>query len=481
MNRTFRSLRVRNYRLFASGQVVSLTGTWMQRVSQDWLVTELTHTSGTAGTSLGFTTALQFLPLLLFGLYGGMIADRFPKRRILLFTQSSMCVLAVTLGILDVSGLVTLWEVYVLAFLLGVATAVDSPTRQAFVIEMVGPDDVVNAVGLNSATFNTARVVGPAVAGLLISLVGTGTVFLLNACSFAAVLGSLLAMRDSELFSARPVARARRQLRAGLAYVRGRPALYLPIILAGVIGTLGFNFQITLVLMDRTVFHLGAGAYGLLSSALAVGSLAGALLAARRGRPRLRLLVGAALAFGIFEVLCGLMPTYDALALLLLPTGAISLTFSTTANSSVQLASEQSMRGRVMGLYMLVFAGGTPFGAPLVGWLAQTYGARWSFWVGGGASALAALSIGALLLWWRRDQLAGARLSRMRRSGQSGTRRPEDYPALAPVGGGSEGADAVSAAEVAELATERDPANPDPEEEEGSTTGASRSGASSQG
>ncbi|MGH9062919.1 MAG: MFS transporter [Acidimicrobiales bacterium] len=448
--RTFRSLRIRNYRLFASGQVVSLTGSWMQRVGQDWLVSQLTHTSGSA---LGITTGLQFLPMLLFGMYGGVIADRYRKRRILLVTQSTMGVLALVLGVLVISGLVTLWEVYVLAFMLGLATAVDNPTRQAFVTEMVGPDEVVNAVGLNSATFNSARIIGPALGGLLIAALGdtTGPLFLLNALSYLAVLGSLLAMREKDLFQGRLVARARGQLRAGLAYVRQRPGLYMPIVLAGVIGTLGFNFQITLVLMDRTVFHLGAGAYGLLSSTLAVGSLAGALLAARRDRPRLRLLVGAALAFGVFEVLSGIMPTYVTLALMLLPTGAAGLTFSTSANSSVQLGSELHMRGRVMGLYMLVFAGGTPIGAPLVGWLAQVLGARSSLYVGGGASMAAALIVGATLAWWQRDHLVAARpalLARRRR------RLPEGYPALAPVLGGSEGADAVSSAEIGELVTD---------------------------
>lgn len=404
MIRTFRSLRVRNYRLFASGQVVSLTGTWMQRVGQDWLVTELTHTSGTA---LGITTALQFLPVLLFGLYGGVIADRFPKRRLLILTQSTMAVLALLLGVLVVSGEITLWQIYLLAFGTGMATAVDNPTRQAFVTEMVGPDEVVNAVGLNSATFNLARIVGPALGGLMISVFGgrTGPLFLVNAASYVAVLASLGAMREADLFDAgHRVARSAGQLRAGLAYVRHRPLLYLPIILVGVVGTLGFNFQITLVLIDRSVFHLGAGAYGLLSATLAVGSLGGAVLAARRTRPRARLLVGAALAFGIFEVLAGSMPSYTALALMLVPTGVASLTFTATANSTVQLASDPAMRGRVMGLYMLVFLGGTPIGAPLVGWLAQSIGPRWSLWIGGAASALAALGVATVLAVQARRQ-----------------------------------------------------------------------------
>ncbi|MGH9129436.1 MAG: MFS transporter [Acidimicrobiales bacterium] len=410
MIRTFRSLRVRNYRLFASGQVVSLTGTWMQRVGQDWLVTQLTHTSGTA---LGITTGLQFLPVLLFGLYGGVIADRFPKRRLLLVTQSTMAALALLLGLLVVTGEVRLWQVYLLAFGTGMCTAVDNPTRQAFITEMVGPDEVVNAVGLNSATFNLARIAGPALGGLMIALLGgrTGPLFLLNAASYGAVLACVWAMRESELFDpGRRVARATGQLRAGLAYVRHRPLLYLPIILVGVVGTLGFNFQITLVLIDRSVFHLGAGAYGLLSATLAVGSLGGAVLAARRTRPTARLLVGAALAFGVFEVLAGSMPGYIALALMLVPTGVASLSFTATANSSVQLASEPAMRGRVMGLYMLVFLGGTPIGAPLVGWLASAAGPRWSLWIGGGASALAALGVAAVLAFQRRNRPGGEAL-----------------------------------------------------------------------
>ncbi len=408
MIRTFRSLRSRNYRLFASGQVVSLTGSWMQRLAQDWLVSQLSHTSG---SDLGITIGLQFLPMLLFGLYGGVVADRYPKRRILMVTQTSMALFALGLGLLVVSGQVTLWEVYALAFLLGVATAVDNPTRQAFVVEMVGPDDVVNAVGLNSATFNTARIVGPALAGGLIAALGdrTGPVFLCNAASYLAVLVSLFLMRDRELYGARLQARAKGQLRAGLAYVRRRPILYLPIIMAGVIGTLGLNFQLTLVLMDRSVFHLGASAYGLLSSTLAIGSLAGALLAARRQRPRLRIMVGAALAFGVAEVACALMPSYGALAGVLVPTGALSLTFTTTANSSLQLASDEGMRGRVMGVYMLVFLGGTPIGAPLVGWLAQVLGARWSFLIGGVATVAVAVAVGGVLLWWQRDRLVAAR------------------------------------------------------------------------
>jgi MFS family permease len=391
---TFRSLRIRNYRLFAAGQAVSNTGTWMQRVAQDWLVLELTHNNGSA---LGITTGLQFLPMLLFSMYGGMIADRYPKRRLLLMTQTSMAALALVLAVLDLTGAVQVWHVWALAFGLGLATAVDNPTRQSFVVEMVGPNDVPNAVGLNSATFNLARIVGPAIAGFLITFVGTGPVFLINAASYVAVLTGIALMRDGELFLTSTVARARGQLREGLRYVRARPDLLLPIIIVGFVGTFGLNFQITIALMSKEVFGRSAAAYGLLSTALAVGSLTGALLAAKRGAPRQRLVVGAAIVFGVFEVVTGLMPTYVTFGLLLIPTGVFALTVSTAANASIQLAVSPAMRGRVMALYLLVFTGGTPFGAPMIGWLAEAIGPRWSLLIGGAVSAAAAVIAASLL------------------------------------------------------------------------------------
>ncbi|MDP9101581.1 MAG: MFS transporter [Actinomycetota bacterium] len=398
-SQTFRSLRVRNYRLFASGQFVSLTGTWMQRVAQDWLVLQLSHNSGVA---LGITTGLQFLPVLLFGLYGGVLADRYDKRRLLVAAQLAMGLFALVLGVLDLSGAVRLWHVYALAFLLGLASVVDTPVRQAFVVEMVGPSDLPNAVSLNSATFNSARVVGPAVAGLMITGVGTGWVFLANSASYVAVLAGLLAMRTSELHPARPVARGAGQLREGLAYVRARRELFVPLMLVAVIGTFGLNFQITMSLVAKQVFHRGAASFGLLGSALAAGSLLGALVSARRAKaPRLRVMLLAALAFGLLEVLTGLAPSYPAMAVLLVPTGAAMLTFSTAANSTVQLATEPHMRGRVMGIYVLVFLGGTPFGAPLIGALAQVAGARSSLLAGGAVSAAAALGAAWWLRHWR--------------------------------------------------------------------------------
>jgi MFS family permease len=395
MKRTFSSLRVRNYRLFASGQLVSLTGTWMQRVGQDWLVLRLSHNSGTA---IGITTGLQFLPFLLLGLYGGVIADRYPKRRLLVITQMTMAIQAAVLAILDLAHVVTLNEVYVLAFMLGVSSAFDNPTRQAFVTEMVGEDQVVNAVGLNSATFNGARILGPAFAGLMIELVGTGWVFATNALSYAAVIVSLLMMRDADLFTSRRVERAPGQIRAGLSYIAGKLDLLVPILLVGVIGTLGFNFQITLALMDKVVFHQGAEGYGLLSASIAVGSVIGALIGARRANPSRRGLVGWALAFGVLEILTGFMPDIRAMLIALIPVGIAAICFTTAANSTAQLHSDPAMRGRVMGLYMLVFAGGTPIGAPFVGWLAQTIGPRASLFVGGLASVVVALVAGLLIL-----------------------------------------------------------------------------------
>jgi MFS family permease len=386
VRRTFASLRIRNYRLFAGGQLISLTGSWMQRVGQDWLVLRLSHNSGTA---IGITTGLQFLPILLFGLQGGLIADRFSKRKLILATQASMALLALGLGLLDLSGAATLYEVYLFAFLLGLATAVDNPTRQSFVAELVGSEELPNAVGLNSATFNAARIFGPAAAGLLIDGVGTAWAFLGNAASFLAVIAGLLMMRPSELFPAPRLARHRGGVREGLSYVKARRELLVPIVLVGVVGTFGLNFQITLALVDKVVFHRGAASFGLLSSLLAAGALVGALLSARRRHPTLRLVMLGAIVFGALEMCVAFMPSFVLFALVLVPVGLANITFSTAANSSVQLASAPEMRGRVMGIYMLVFAGGTPLGAPLVGWVSQVLGARFGLILGG------ALSLGA--------------------------------------------------------------------------------------
>jgi MFS family permease len=403
-------LRTRNYRLFAAGQVVSNTGTWMQRVAQDWLVLDLTHGSGTA---LGITTGLQFLPLLLFGLWGGVIADRYRKRRVLMITQASMGLLALVLGVLAVTGSAQVWQIYLLAFALGLATVVDNPTRQTFAVEMVGPADLPNAIALNSAIFNVARILGPAVAGVLIALIGTGPVFLVNAASFGAVQLGLYLMREDELHTGRLVPRAKGQLREGLHYVRQRRDLMMVLVMVGFVAAFGMNFQVTTALISRQVFHSGASAFGLASTVLAVGALTGALLAARRQKPRLRLLVFSAIAFGMLEVVTGLMPTYLTFLVLLVPTGVALLTFNTAANATMQLGVPAEMRGRVMGLYMLVFAGSAPVGSPLVGWLAQQLGPRSGLILGGSVSLVAALVVAALLMP-RPAFVASHRLSRQR-------------------------------------------------------------------
>lgn len=389
----FSSLHNRNYRLFAAGQVVSNTGTWMQRLAQDWLVLKLTGSA----MALGITTGLQFLPMLLFGLWGGAIADRYRKRRLLIATQTVMGLLAATLAVLDLTGAVDVWHVWLLAVGLGLATAVDNPTRQSFVVEMVGRKDLPNAVSLNSANFQLARITGPAVAGLLIAAIGTGWVFAVNAVSYAAVIAGLAAMRERELNPAAPVRREPGQLREALRYVRARPDLIATFALVGFIGTFGFNFAVTLGGFANQVFHAGPGAFGLLNTVFAVGSLAGALLAARRGRSRMRMLIGAALAFGVLSVAASLMPGYWSFAIALIPIGIAGITFNTAANSTVQLGVDAALRGRVMGLYMLVFMGGTPLGGPLVGWIAEQFGPRAALFFGGAVSAAAAVAVGLVL------------------------------------------------------------------------------------
>ncbi|HZE49043.1 MAG TPA: MFS transporter [Jatrophihabitantaceae bacterium] len=390
----FRSLRVRNYRLYSSGQLVSLTGTWMQRVAQDWLVLNLTN----SGTALGIVTALQFGPSLVLGLWGGTLADRSDKRKLLLATQTALAFVALTLGVLDVSGVVQYWHVLVLATLLGIVTSVDTPTRQSFVVEMVGRDDLTNAVGINSTIFNGARIIGPAVAGLMIAAVGTGWAFVANAGSSVAVLAGLWLMRPSELYPAPHLARAKGQLVAGVRYVLGRGDLLVTMLLVFIVGTFGMNFQITTALIARQVFHRSASGYGLLSTALAVGACVGAVLATRRTRrPSTGFLVGAATVFGLIEVAAGSMPSFGSTAALLVPAGFAMLSFTTAANASVQLGVDPTMRGRVMALYLMCFMGGTPVGAPIIGWVSGTFGPRWGMVGGGLISAAAAVTVGILV------------------------------------------------------------------------------------
>jgi MFS family permease len=390
--RTFLSLRVRNYRLFFFGQLVSASGSWMQQVAQDWLVLRLTD----AALPLGITVALQFAPMLVFGAWAGVIADRLDKRRLLVATQAAMAVLALVLGGLTATGAVRLWMVYVLALLLGCATAFDMPARQAFVTDMVGPDRVANAVGLNSAVFNSARVIGPAAAGVLIAVVGIAPAFLINAVSYLAMIGGLLAMDPGRLHGRPVVERARGQIRAGMRYVWATPELRSTIALVAVVGALGLNYRVALPLLTRFTFGGEAGTYGALAAIMAAGSVVGALLAARRARPSRALLLGSVAAFGLLSFAAAAAPTVLVEAVALFPLGMASLAFLATANSTVQLRSSPQMRGRVMALYGLVLLGSGPPSGLLSGWMAGQFGPR-SIMVLSGVSCLLAAGVAALV------------------------------------------------------------------------------------
>ncbi|MFE0178745.1 MFS transporter [Streptomyces sp. NPDC059002] len=388
--RTFQSLTVRNFRLFAAGQLVSVAGTWMMVVAQDWLVLSLTDDSATA---LGTVTALQFAPLLLLTLYAGGLADRYDKRRLLMAANLVSGVLALLLALLVLAGQVQVWHIYLFALGLGTVNAVEVPTRMAFVSELVGAELLPNASALSAAYFNIARVLGPAVAGLLIGWFGTATVMLVNAVSYLATVAGLRLIRPGELHRGkeRP---GRARVADGLRHLVARKDLLSVMVLVAVIGLAGFNFQLTLPLLAKTVFHADAAAFGLLTTAFAAGALLAALVTTlRRGRPPLLLVIGAALGFGVLELLTGFAPTYASAAALLLCTGFGSMYFAQAANHRIQLGSDPAYRGRVMALYTLVFQGTTPLGALLVGWLSNTWGARSGLVVGGAVSLLAALGV----------------------------------------------------------------------------------------
>jgi MFS family permease len=391
----FAALSNRNYRIYVSGSFVSNIGTWMQRVAQDWLVLEL---SGGSGLAVGITTGLQFLPMLLLSPYGGLIADRFDKRRVLKLTQAWLALSAAVLGVLAITGSAVTWHVYLLAFAFGIGTAFDNPARQAFVSEVAGAEHLPNAIGLNSATFNAARIVGPAIAGLVIAAFGSGWAILSNAVTYAAFIGALVLIDPARLNLSPPAVRAKRQIREGLAYVRRRSDLLLVMGTAFFVGTFGMNFQMTSALMAQQEFHKGAQQYGILGTVMAVGSLTGALLAARRrSAPRGRFVVGMAVVFGLVEVVAGLMPTYATYAAILPVLGLAALLTLTAANASVQMNVDPRLRGRVMALYMMVLMGGTPIGAPILGWVGQAFGARWTL-IGGGALSVLGVLLGVGLL-----------------------------------------------------------------------------------
>lgn len=371
----FSSLAIRNYRVYALGGIVSNTGTWMGRVAQDWLV--LTHLTNNSAQALGIVTGLQFLPMLLLAPIAGAVSDRFPKRKVMMVTQSLMALTALAMAVLVLTDVAVLWHIYVLAFIQGCAAAVDGPARQAFVSEMVPPTQITNAVGLNSASFHSGRLVGPALAGLLIAAVDIGPTLLINAVSFIAVICALLLMDVDDLTPA-PVAKGKGRIREGLAYVKHRPDIILIMGLVFIHGTFGMNFQLTNALMSTEIFGKGVQEYGVVGSVMAIGSLGGALLAARREKPRLRLLLGSMALFSLCTLGVGLAPSFELYVLLLIPTGLTALTVMVTANSMIQLSVAPEVRGRVMALYMAVFMGGTPVGSPVIGWIGETFGARWT-------------------------------------------------------------------------------------------------------
>jgi MFS family permease len=404
LRRSVSSLSVPNYRRYFVGQVISVSGNWMQLVAQMWLIVQLTG----SGVAVGLTAGLQFAPILVLGAWGGLVADRFPKRRVLMITQPLMALPAIALWALVAAGTVEPWMVYALVLVRGTVNAFDNPARQSFVIELVGPDRVVNAVSLNSVIVQSARIIGPAAAGGVIALVGVGPCFALNALSFAAMLVALQRMDTGALHPTVVAERAPRELRAALSYVAGAPSLWIPLGMMAVVGTLTFNFQVLLPLLASQTWHGTAATYALLTAAMAVGSVAGALASGARGRVSPMILVVAATGFGAVELLAAMAPSLPLQVLALIPLGAVSVTFSAGVNSTMQLAVAPAMRGRVMGLYSIVFLGSTPIGAPLVGWLAEIAGPRAGMALGGAAALVAAaLAVAAYArtgdgLWSRR-------------------------------------------------------------------------------
>ena len=373
------SLRYRNYRLFFFGQLVSMMGTWMQTVAQSFLVLDLTH----SGTALGLVTAVRFLPILVFGPAGGLFADRRNKRRILYVTQALSGLLAAVFAILTGTHLIQMWLVYLLALSLGFVNVFDNPARQTFISEMVPPDDLPNAVTLNSVSMNLARVFGAAVGGVLASVLGLALCFACNAISFAAVIVSLAAMNAALLYPARPVRKRPGQIRQGLRYVRETPELLIPLLMIALVGTVAWEFQVTLPLMASTVFGGGAASYGVMASVMGVGAVGGGLISAARSRPRARSLCIAAIGWGIAITAAAVAPTLPLELVALVFVGYGSITFNSYAKTTLQLAAAPEMRGRVMALWALAWLGSTPIGGPLVGWIAQELGARWSLVAGG--------------------------------------------------------------------------------------------------
>ena len=399
---TFASLRLRNYRMWFLAALVANTGTWMQLIAQDWLVLRVLTDDSAWAT--GMTTALQFLPAMLVSAHAGLIADRVDQRRFLVGTQTFMGLVALILGLDVVLGHAALWHVYLAALLAGLGTAYDAPARQIFVARMVPSSHLANAVGLNSASFNAARLLGPAASGIAIAWVGSGWVFIINAATFLAPALTLLLLRVDELYDVPRAPRAKGQLREGLAYVRSRSDLLVIIVVISVVSMLTLNFQVTMAAMVRSAFDLESDAYGTVSSVFAVGSLGGALWAARRKAPRVRTLVVGSFLLGVFSLLMAAMPTYPLFAMSTVPVGLCVLTVLTSANQTVQLSTAPAVRGRVMSIYMLFFLGTTPIGSPVIGWVSDQWGPRAAIAVGGVAAVVVSVLAG---LWARRHWHVG--------------------------------------------------------------------------
>ena len=375
---TFAALSVPNFRRYYSGQAISLIGTWMQMTAQAWLVLSLTHSS----TTLGVIVALQTLPVLILGPYGGVIADRVDKRRLTIGLQTAMGVQALILGVLTVTGEVQVWQIGILAALLGFNNAFENPARQSFMLEMVGPEHLRNAVSLNSVLANTARMIGPAVAGILIATVGEGVCFLVNAVSFVAVIASLVTLDLTKLNPTTPTPRARGQLREGLSYVRHTPELAVPLLMMAAVGCLTYEFQVSLPVMASRGLHVGSTGFGFMTAAMGFGAVLGGLLVAARGKIGVRPLVIAAAGFGVTMSLAALAPSLPVELIALMFVGSASISFMSMGNSTLQLTAAPDMRGRVMSLWFVSFQGSTPIGGPIVGWLMAVAGARAGLGIG---------------------------------------------------------------------------------------------------
>lgn len=398
MGQLFASFNFRNYRLWFFAALISNVGTWMQRVAQDWVV--LTELSEHSAVAVGMVTALQFVPAVILTPFAGVLTDRLDKRVMLIVSQALLGAIALVTGVLLLTDVAELWHMCVLAASLGVVTAFEAPSRQVFVTELVPPSHIGNAVALNASSLNAGRLVGPAVAGIGIAAIGSGWIFIVNAISFAATIAATLVMRKSDL---RPPPKAnskRGQMAEGLKYIRSRSDIIIILIVVVVVASLGFNFPLTSAVMATEVFHAGAEDYGILGSMMAIGALAGAMMAARRTRPRARVVIIAAFVYGVFDALSAIAPTFWSFAFLAIPTGFFALTVLTAANAAIQMSTSPHLRGRVMSIYIMVFFGATPLGAPLIGWIAETFDARWSIGVGAIASMLVAV---IAALWTRKN------------------------------------------------------------------------------